>query len=104
MSFKYRKKPIEVEAVKIVRPVSGTEELTEAHPQWLMDNILTGRVRPYSDGTFHVNTIEGLMLGQAGDYLVKGIEGELYPVKASIFEASYEKVEDKPAAATAVKK
>jgi len=39
---------------------------------------------------FEVETLEGLMQGKTGDYLVKGIEGELYPVNKEIFEKSYE--------------
>ena len=42
---------------------------------------------------FTVNTMEGTMTGKAGDYLVEGIEGELYPCDASIFERKYEPVE-----------
>ena len=39
---------------------------------------------------FEVETLEGTMMGKKGDYLLKGIKGELYPVKKEIFEASYE--------------
>lgn len=28
---------------------------------------------------------------KVGDYLIKGIQGEVYPCKADIFEGSYEK-------------
>lgn len=94
MSFVYRKKPVECEAIQMV---NARPEETTAMPTWLLDAVNTGKVRPYSDGTFHVQTEEGLILGRPGDYLVKGIEGELYPCKASIFEASHEKVVEKPA-------
>ena len=60
--YKYRKRPIEIQAKKIT-------------------------------GCFDVDTLEGKMHGCSGDYLVKGIEGELYIVKASIFEATYDLVE-----------
>jgi len=42
---------------------------------------------------FKVNTLEGWMQGQPGDWLIEGIEGELYPCKDSIFQATYEAVE-----------
>ena len=45
------------------------------------------------DEPFTVDTLEGLMSGKAGDYLVFGIKGEAYPVDADIFEATYELVE-----------
>lgn len=38
---------------------------------------------------FEVETIEGTMTGLAGDYLMRGVEGELYPCAASVFHSSY---------------
>jgi hypothetical protein len=42
---------------------------------------------------FEVETLEGIMRGKAGDYLVIGIAGEPYPVDRQIFQNSYDKVE-----------
>lgn len=42
---------------------------------------------------FEVETKEGTMQGKAGDYLVEGVEKELYPVDREIFEKTYERVE-----------
>lgn len=39
---------------------------------------------------FEVITIEGKVQGKAGDWLAKGIAGELYPIAQDIFEKSYE--------------
>lgn len=39
---------------------------------------------------FEVMTLEGLMKGRAGDFLMRGINGELYPCKREIFEATYD--------------
>lgn len=39
---------------------------------------------------FRVETLEGVMEGQAGDYLMRGVQGELYPCAMAIFDASYE--------------
>ena len=41
---------------------------------------------------FTVLTIEGLMKGKAGDWLAKGVVGELYPIENKIFIESYEEV------------
>jgi len=35
-----------------------------------------------------------VMTGGEGDYIIKGIKGEMYPIKESIFHETYEKVED----------
>ena len=42
---------------------------------------------------FIVHTLEGEMLGQPGDYLIRGVEGECYPCKKEIFEKTYEILE-----------
>ena len=39
---------------------------------------------------FQVHTLEGVMSGVAGDYVIEGIQGELYPCKKDIFEATYD--------------
>ena len=39
---------------------------------------------------FDVKTLEGVMHGNAGDYLIQGIKGEWYPCKPDIFEQTYE--------------
>jgi len=41
---------------------------------------------------FTVHTLEGMMTGKAGDYLITGIKGEQYPCKKEIFKESYEPV------------
>jgi hypothetical protein len=42
---------------------------------------------------FEVETLEGVMRGKAGDYLIIGVAGEKYPCKREIFERTYEKIE-----------
>lgn len=42
------------------------------------------------DDEFSVETLEGVMTGKAGDYLMKGAHGELYPCAAAVFEDTYE--------------
>lgn len=39
-----------------------------------------------------IKTLEGEMLGNTGDYLIQGIEGEFYPCKPEIFKKTYDKV------------
>lgn len=47
------------------------------------------------DIPFKVETMEGILEGKAGDYLVEGIEGELYPCDKEVFENTYVKITDK---------
>ncbi len=41
-----------------------------------------------------IDTLEGTMLADVGDYVIQGIKGEIYPCKPEIFEASYVLVGD----------
>ncbi|HVS35889.1 MAG TPA: hypothetical protein VMS17_09925 [Gemmataceae bacterium] len=44
-----------------------------------------------------IHTLEGDMLAKWGDWIIRGIKGEIYPCAPDIFEATYELVqEDKP--------
>jgi len=45
---------------------------------------------------FFVDTPEGRVTGQPGDYLLIGIAGERYPCKVDIFEESYSIVRPDP--------
>lgn len=40
-----------------------------------------------------IETLEGTMRGEPGDWLITGVKGEQYPCKPDIFEATYERVE-----------
>ena len=43
---------------------------------------------------FYVQTLEGDMRGNPGDWLIVGVKGELYPCENSIFQETYEEVEN----------
>lgn len=86
--MKYRKKPIVVDAFRF-----GVDNV----PEWCEDAVLQGwyPVRDeHGKQLFGVmiNTLEGVMAAYSGDYIVKGVNGEIYPVKADIFEKTYERV------------
>lgn len=77
----YRKKPVEVEAFKI-----GSDDI----PEWFSKELQAGNVS-YNEA-FYIKTLEGVMKADNGDYIIKGVKGEIYPCKPDIFEATYEKV------------
>jgi hypothetical protein len=52
--------------------------------------VLVSAVEMVED--FDVHTMEGVMSGKAGDFLIRGIKGELYPCQRGIFLASYENI------------
>ena len=62
-------------------PIEGFDEYQKVEP--------TKAVQ--MDEAFEVETLEGTMKGQKGDYLAEGVDGERWPVKKSIFEKTHKK-------------
>lgn len=93
----YRKKPVVIEAFKWTR---DTE--LEDSPTWIIDAINNGDIRTYEISGLigapkiymEIDTLEGTHIANVGDYIIKGIKGELYPCKPDIFEATYEVAEN----------
>jgi hypothetical protein len=46
--------------------------------------------RTVSRAWINIKTLEGTMRADIGDWIIKGVKGELYPCKPDIFEATYE--------------
>lgn len=90
----FRKKPVVIEAFRWTGGPDQTEE-----PEWMVSAIISGTVRFVDKGTTKVSlmidTLEGAHRANQGDYIIKGIKGELYHCKPDIFEATYEQVEEK---------
>lgn len=90
--MRFRKKPIVIEAFKWTGDVDQTED-----PEWIVEAIKEKRVIFVNVGSpqvmMQIETLEGWMFADLGDYIIKGIKGEIYPCKANIFEATYDKVD-----------
>jgi len=82
---KYRKKPVTVEAV-----------------QWTENNL--AQILAFTQGVANyeikdnelsiiIHTLEGDMRASKGDYIIRGVDGEYYPCKESIFLQTYEPAE-----------
>jgi len=78
---KYRKKPVVIEAF---RYRAGEQDSS------LAADVIRGDVRYPEDGTMLIRTLEGEMCAQPGDWIIRGVKGELYPCKPDIFAATYE--------------
>lgn len=117
---KYRNKPVEIEAVRwrgfqhlgiTTEPPDQPVEITEENmrnikweplPEWLPKPLRTieeagsaattpGNVT--RDGqVLLIATLEGVMRAEPGDWVIRGVKGELYPCKPDIFAATYEAV------------
>ena len=59
-------------------------------PQDLTDD---GRPLPeFGINFIEIATLEGTTSAAPGDYIIRGVQGEFYPCKPDIFEATYEQV------------
>nr|DAR97891.1 MAG TPA: PGDYG protein [Caudoviricetes sp.] len=79
---KYKKKPVVIEAIRFIG--SNYEEIRE----FIGQNTLC------SDLSIVISTLEGDMVAQKGDYIIKGVQGEFYTCKPDIFEETYEVVSE----------
>jgi hypothetical protein len=82
--MKFRKKPVVIDAVKFLAGEQDGE---------LAADVLAGVIRYPEDGTMLIKTLEGVMCAQPGDWIIRGVKGELYPCKPDIFAATYEPAE-----------
>ena len=83
--MKYRKKPVVIEAWQ-----EGSREM---RPEWLDKAWLDGTL--YQDGMgYHIKTLEGIHDVGVNDFIIRGVQGELYPCKPDIFRETYEVVEE----------
>lgn len=95
--MRYRKKPVEVEAFKFdgnLMDPNGNYYV----PDWAIKAFKKGNMY-FGNGAFNrppyglfINTLEGTHHVSVGDYVIKGIKGELYPCKPDIFTDTYEEV------------
>jgi len=95
--MKFKKKPVVIDAFRI-----GKDDI----PDWALDKIADNTIilRSNAPDNCHIDqrneyetscvikTLEGNMTGDYGDYIIKGVEGEIYPCKPNIFEKTYEEV------------
>ncbi|WP_131038457.1 hypothetical protein, partial [Clostridioides difficile] len=85
---KFKKKAVEVEAFRL-----GYDTL----PKWFIENDRVCNFIQEKCINGHVScdleTLEGTMRANKGDYIIQGVKGEIYPCKADIFEMTYQKVE-----------
>lgn len=88
--MKYRKKPVVIEAVRWW----GTSDSECWCQLWdLVYGTPAERLLHIAGGVLFIETLEGTMKVSEGDYIIKGVRGELYPCKPDIFRETYELVE-----------
>lgn len=84
---KFRKKPVVIDAWQF----EGFDKNARQNmPHWLMGKC---HDRAMSTSLF-IGTLEGVMEATPGDWIIRGVKGELYPIKNDIFMETYEEASD----------
>ena len=78
----YRKKPIIIEAIQFDGSKENIAEILSI--SWSIGLL--------SDSLIGIKTLEGLMNANLGDWIIKGVLGEVYPCKPDVFDITYEVV------------
>ncbi len=115
--MKYQKKPLIIEAVRwrgyssnlgiTTEPADQPVEITsenmhgikwEGIPDWMPKPLLEragtvglGEIRRAGE-SLYIGTAEGEMRASPGDWIIRGVKGELYPCKPDIFAATYDAI------------
>ena len=103
--MKYRKKPVVIEAFQFFSKdfLNALKDELPDWPDWALDAIHTGGYAPPTEvgsiwrdtfrerGKFFCGTLEGRHEITEGDWIIRGIKGEIYPCKPDIVEATYER-------------
>ena len=78
---KFRKKPVMIEAIQWTG--NNLEEIKDfmGYYEYAKKNLI-------------IPTLEGKMIAQVNDWIIRGVQGEYYPCKPDIFEKTYEPVVD----------
>jgi hypothetical protein len=90
---RFRKRPVVIEAMQyngnngsLLRDWSYGE---------VIESPIAEPTETDKDGRYvQVKTLEGVMCGLVGDWIIKGVNGEFYPCKPDIFEKTYEEVKE----------
>jgi hypothetical protein len=98
-ALRFRKRPVVIEAMLLhaetEAQLGALDPNTRSQAEiagWMMGNGFMG-FRVHGDTQpfgIAIETLEGVMVADPGDWIIRGIQGEFYPCKPDIFEATYE--------------
>ena len=85
--MKFRKKPVVIDAVQLLNDQPIPPGVNFGYP------CAEGETHALQN-KFWVATLEGPLVAQLGDWIIKGVKGEFYPCKPDIFAATYEPLDE----------
>jgi sulfite reductase beta subunit-like hemoprotein len=77
----YRKLPVVIHAIRLT-----------AENGYRVVGFVGSSAREVANGMIKITTLEGVMIANIGDYIIRGVAGEFYPCKTEIFRATYEAI------------
>jgi hypothetical protein len=83
--IKIKKRPVEVEGFQLTKEMLHTKNFKFS---------VGSRSIYILWGVFCIETLEGVMKAKVGDWIIKGIKGEIYPCRKDIFEETYDLLEE----------
>lgn len=86
---RFRKKPVEIDAWLWDETKETFEMLKDAG---MVSGHYNSHVTENFVSNLGIDTLEGMMRAEKGDWIIKGVKGEFYPCKPDIFEATYDTV------------
>ncbi|WP_419833721.1 hypothetical protein [Endozoicomonas atrinae] len=87
---RFKKKPVIIDAVQW----NGDDDLAVLiATEWMDDKSKETLITHDGNDSLFIETLEGEMEAKVGDWIIRGVAGELYPCKPDIFEAIYELAE-----------
>lgn len=114
MNHKFRKKPVVIEAFQLTKDrlnmlhtdaLEPLHELPDDWPEWLLaawhsEARVGSMYYSTATGNVMISTLEGALHVSSNDWIIRGVQGEIYPCKSDIFAATYEEVCDEQACGT----
>jgi hypothetical protein len=88
--MKFRKKPVVIEAIQFLPSRESADAIMELAAGGGRKVHISNNEGQYS---MVIGTLEGDMEARIGDWIIKGVSGELYPCKPDIFLKTYEVAE-----------
>lgn len=83
---KYRRRPVVIEAALITDATFDAPHPNDEHIEGVIYRPILREAA--------IRTLEGTMTAKVGEWIVRGVKGELYPVKPDIFDATYDEVKE----------
>lgn len=102
---RYRSKPVTIEAALFDGLIVGEPDglgaaIPGTCPSWFPSAVrhvgigttLEAGNAAFAGSDLIIGTLEGTMRASAGDYIIRGTRGEIYPCKPDVFATKYEKL------------